>query len=151
MDKNILGTNIVAQIGFLVHDIEKSARLYANFLGVDVPTIQVTDEMEKAQTRYRGKASAARAKLAFFKIGPTIELELIEPTLEPSTWRDDLNRKGEGVHHIAFVVKGMKDKIAKLERNGIPLLQTGEYTGGRYAYLDATRDLKVILELLEND
>ena len=151
MDKNILGTNVVAQIGFLVHDIEKSARVYADFLGVDVPKIQITGELEKAQTRYKGKPSPARAKLAFFKIGPTIELELIEPTQEPSTWRDDLNRKGEGVHHIAFVIKGMKDKISKLEKNGVPLLQTGEYPGGRYAYLDATRDLKVILELLEND
>ena len=151
MDKNILGTNIVAQIGFLVHDIEKSARVYADFLGVDVPQIKMTGTLEEAQTRYKGKPSTARAKLAFFKIGPTIELELIEPTQEPSTWRDDLNRKGEGVHHIAFVIKGMKDKIAALERNGAPLLQTGEYTGGRYAYLDGARDMKVIIELLEND
>ncbi len=151
MDKNILGTNVVAQIGFLVHDIEKSAKTFADFLGVDVPPIRMTDPLEKAQTRYKGKPSTARAKLAFFKIGPTIDLELIEPTQEPSTWRDDLNRKGEGVHHIAFIIKGMKEKIAKLEKNDVPLLQTGEYTGGRYAYLDATRDLKVILELLEND
>ena len=151
MEKKVLGTNIVAQIGFLVHDIEKSARVFADFLGVEVPKIKLTDEPEKAQTRYKGKPSTARAKLAFFKVGPTIDLELIEPTMEPSTWRDDLNRKGEGVHHIAFVIKGMKDKIAKLEKNGMQLLQTGEYTGGRYAYLDATKDLKVILELLEND
>jgi hypothetical protein len=45
----------------------------------------------------------------------------------------------------------MKEKIAALEKNGMPLLQTGEYTGGRYAYVDANRDLKVVLELLEND
>jgi catechol 2,3-dioxygenase-like lactoylglutathione lyase family enzyme len=151
MEKNILGTQVVAQIGILVHDIEKSARVYADFLGVEVPKIQITDELEKAQTRYKGKPSTARAKLAFFKIGPTIDLELIEPTKEPSTWRDDLDRKGEGVHHIAFMIKGMKEKIARLEKNGMKLLQTGEYTGGRYAYIDANKDLKVVLELLEND
>jgi methylmalonyl-CoA/ethylmalonyl-CoA epimerase len=33
----------------------------------------------------------------------------------------------------------------------MPLLQKGEYTGGRYAYIDTLRDLKVIIELLEND
>jgi methylmalonyl-CoA/ethylmalonyl-CoA epimerase len=151
MEKKILGTDVVAQIGFLVHDIEKSARVFADFLGQEVPPIQVTDEQEKAQTKYKGKPSAARAKLAFFHVGPTIDLELIEPSKEHSTWRDDLDRKGEGVHHIAFVIKGMKDKIARLEASGMTLLQTGEYTGGRYAYLDATRDLKVVLELLEND
>jgi methylmalonyl-CoA/ethylmalonyl-CoA epimerase len=151
MEKKVLGTDVVAQIGFLVHDIEKSARVFADFLGVEVPEIRMTGTLEVAQTRYKGKPSTARAKLAFFHVGPTIDLELIEPTMEPSTWRDDLNRKGEGVHHIAFRIKGMKDKIAKLEKEGIELLQTGEYKGGRYAYLDATKDLKVILELLEND
>jgi methylmalonyl-CoA/ethylmalonyl-CoA epimerase len=151
VERKILGTNVVTQVGILVHDIEKAARFYADFLGVEVPPIQMTDEPEKAQTKYKGKPSVARAKLAFFNIGPTLDLELIEPTKEPSTWRDDLDRKGEGVHHLAFVIKGMKEKIAKLEQNGMPLLQTGEYTGGRYAYCDGNRDLKVIVELLEND
>ena len=45
----------------------------------------------------------------------------------------------------------MKEKIAILERNEMPLLQKGEYTGGCYAYIDTLRDLKVIIELLEND
>ncbi|HET9524296.1 MAG TPA: hypothetical protein VFO90_08690 [Terrimicrobiaceae bacterium] len=45
----------------------------------------------------------------------------------------------------------MKDKIAALERNQMPLLQRGEYTGGRYAYIDTLGELKVIIELLEND
>ncbi len=84
-------------------------------------------------------------------MGPTLEIELIQPDKEPSTWREDLDRKGEGVHHIAFEIKGMKDKTADLEKEGMPLLQTGEYTGGRYAYMDGNRDLKVIIELLEND
>jgi hypothetical protein len=33
----------------------------------------------------------------------------------------------------------------------LKLLQTGEYTGGRYAYIDANEKLKLMLELLEND
>ena len=45
----------------------------------------------------------------------------------------------------------MKEKIAVLERNGMPLLQKGEYTGGRYAYIDANKTLKTVIELLEND
>ena len=151
MKKNILGTSGVTQIGFLVKDIEKSAQLFADFLGVAKPEISVTDGLEKSQARYRGKPTPARAKLAFFKVGPTLDIELIEPDHEPSTWREDLDRKGEGVHHIAFQVKGMKERIASLEKEGIPLLQTGEYTGGRYAYLDGARDMKVIIELLEND
>jgi len=151
MKKNILGTSGVTQIGILVHDIEKSARVFADFLGLPVPQIRTTDDISKSKARYRGDPTKARAKLAFLDVGPSLQLELIQPDDEPSTWREDLNRKGEGVHHIAFKIKGMKDKTADLEKEGMTLLQTGEYTGGRYAYIDATRDLKVIVELLEND
>ena len=79
------------------------------------------------------------------------QLELTEPDHHPSTWRESLDKNGEGPHHVAFVIKGMKEKIAVLERNQMSLLQTGEYPGGRYAYIDTLRDLKVITELLEND
>ncbi len=151
MENAILGTHVVAQVGILVRDIEKSAQVYADFLGVEKPEIRLTDAIDRAQTKFKGKPSTARAKLAFFKVGPTLDIELIEPDKEPSTWRNDLDRKGEGVHHLAFVVKDMRDKVVKLEREGMTLLQTGEYTGGRYAYFDAERDLKVVVELLEND
>jgi hypothetical protein len=151
MKKGILGSHVVTQVGILVHDIEKTAQVYADFLGVAKPDIRVTDVIEKSQAKYKGGPTKARAKLAFFKVGQGLELELIQPDDEPSTWREDLNRKGEGVHHVAFQIKGMKEKVADLQKENMPLLQTGEYTGGRYAYVDANRDLKVIIELLEND
>jgi len=151
MKKNILGTSQVTQIGILVHDIERSAQVYADFLGVPKPEIRQTDLPEKTQVQVHGAPGKCRAKLAFFKVGPTLDIELIEPDKQPSTWREDLDRKGEGVHHIAFQVKGMKEKVAALAAEGMPLLQKGEYTGGRYAYVDAVKDLKVIIELLEND
>ena len=106
--------------------------------------------IEKSQAKYKGSPTKARAKLAFFKVGEGLDIELIEPDHEPSTWREDLNRKGEGVHHIAFQIKGMKEKVADLQKENMPLVQSGEYTGGRYAYVDANRDLKVLIELLEN-
>ena len=151
MKKGILGTHVVTQVGLLVRDIEKTAQVYADFLGVPKPPIQVTDVLEKSQAKYRGAPTKARAKLAFFKVGEGLDLELIEPDHEPSTWREDLDRKGECVHHIAFVVKGMKEKVAALAGENMPLVQSGEYTGGRYAYIDANKDLKVLIELLEND
>jgi len=151
MDKKILGTNAVVQIAFVVHDIEKTSQDFADFLGVEKPEWILTGTREEAETEYRGKPTEARSKLAFFSIGENIQLELIEPDNEPSTWREDLDKNGEGFHHIAFIVKGMKEKITLLEKNGMELIQKGEYTGGRYAYVDATSTLKTVLELLEND
>ena len=81
----------------------------------------------------------------------SLQLELIEPDHNPSTWRESLDKNGEGLHNIAFVVEGLNEKVTALERKGMPLLQKGEYTGGRYAYVDTLRDLKVIIELLKND
>lgn len=150
MQRNALGNRVITQIGFVVHDIDKTSQAYADFFGVEKPQWFWTDTQDKAQTEYKGSPSEARAKLAFFDMG-SVQLELIEPDEHPSTWRKSLDRNGEGVHHIAFAIQGMKEKVELMEQRGMPLLQKGEYTGGRYAYLDSFRDLKVLIELLEND
>lgn len=150
MDKSILGTNVVVQVGIVVNDIEAASSAWADFFGVEKPQWRLTDEPEKTHIQYRGAPGKARAKLAFFDAG-AINIELIEPNSEPSTWREHLDTYGEGVHHIAFIVKGMKEKIIALENKNFNLIQKGEYKGGRYAYMDTLKDLKVILELLEND
>ena len=151
MEKGILGTKIVTQIGFVVNDIEKTSQAFADFLGVEKPQWSLTDTIDKTHGEFNGQPCPARAKLAFFHVGETLDIELIEPDETPSVWRNVLNEKGEGVHHIAFVVNGMKEKILALEGNGMKLLQRGEYTGGRYAYIDCVDQIKTIVELLEND
>lgn len=146
----LLGTKVITQIGILVHDIEKVSASYASFFGIEAPPIVITDEVDQAQTEYQGQRSEARAKLAFFDMG-SLQLELIEPDQHESTWRNYLNEHGEGPHHIAFVIEGMKEKITLLEQKGFAVQQKGEYVGGRYAYMDTFKELKVLIELLEND
>jgi methylmalonyl-CoA/ethylmalonyl-CoA epimerase len=146
-----LETGTVTQVAIIVRDIEKSVRVFAEFLGTPVPEIRKTQSLDVALTKYRGKPSEARAQLAFFDVGQGLRLELIQPDEHPSTWREFLDKNGEGVHHIAFAIKGMKEKIGRLESEGMTLVQTGEYKGGRYAYVDAVGKLKTIIELLEND
>jgi methylmalonyl-CoA/ethylmalonyl-CoA epimerase len=145
-----LGNNIVTQVGIIVRDIETKARAWSEILGLPMPDIIITDTVDKAQTEYNGKPTIARAKLAFFHMGQ-LDVELIEPIDSPSTWKDQLDQHGDSLHHIAFVIKGMQEKIAYLDSKGVPLLQCGEYTGGRYAYLDGIVQLGTVLELLEND
>ncbi|MGL4610364.1 MAG: VOC family protein [Trueperaceae bacterium] len=99
----------------------------------------ITDTLDKTQTRYKGEATTAtaRAKLAFFPMGQ-VTLELIEPIGEPSTWHDQLKNHGPSLHHIAVEIQGMQQRIATLSKHGLELVQTGEYTGGRYTYFDGT-------------
>jgi len=147
---NALGTTTVVQVGIVVRDIEAVARAWADLLGVPVPEIEITDGLDRAHTEYNGGPSVARAKLAFLHLGQ-VDLELIEPIGEPSTWKDRLDAHGEGLHHIAFRVQGMAERLRNLETGGATLVQRGDYEGGRYAYVDATATLGTILELLEND
>ena len=150
MSKPALGTNTVVQVGLIVRDIEARAHAWSDILGLPMPAIQITDEWDKTQAEYNGARTDARAKLAFFKLG-NLDIELIEPIDEPSTWHDQSDRHGDSLHHIAFRIRGMKEKTAYLNAKGLPLLQRGEYVGGRYAYFDGLETLGMILELLEDD
>ncbi|NQT54116.1 VOC family protein [bacterium] len=149
MSNEGIGTTTICQIAVVVRDIEKTAAAYADLFGLPVPTARLTDTADKTHARYRGHPTDARAKLAFFHFGP-LSLELIEPVGGPSTWAEHLEAHGEGVHHIAFRVEGMDDVVAGLEAKGLTTVQRGDFTGGRYAYIDALEPLKVMLELLES-
>ncbi len=151
MKEGFMGTRVVTQVAIVTDDIEAAAAHWAEALGVAVPTANWTDIREKAHTEYRGGPTEARARLAFFDLGGQVRLELIEPDEHPSTWREFLDAHGPGLHHIAFNVQGMGEVLACLEAHDIPLVQKGDYTGGRYAYVDAEGPLGCILELLEND
>jgi methylmalonyl-CoA epimerase len=149
MKKQELDTNVICQIGIVVKDIERTARAYADIFGMDMPKIRITDTAEITHIKFRGAPTQARAKLAFFQMG-SLSLELIEPVGEPSTWKEFLDEHGESVHHIAFRIKDMDKVLESLDEKGIPAIQRGDYTGGRYAYVDSAPALGVILELLEN-
>lgn len=152
MSKPIEDTRLV-QIGFLVKDIKKTRKQFARFFDVPEPEIVNSGEYEITKTEYRGNpAPKAKCYMTFFYFGD-LQMELIQPNEEPSLWREHLEQFGEGIHHISFQVKGMSKTINACEDWGMKLLQKGEYRrgNGRYAFLDALDDLKVVVELLESD
>jgi methylmalonyl-CoA/ethylmalonyl-CoA epimerase len=142
-----LGTRRLRQVGMVVRNVERTARALAELLGLEPPQAHLTGPLAETNTRYRGRPTDARAKLAFFDLGG-VSLELIEPVGGPSTWREFLDRHGEGVHHIAFRVEDMDRRIEFLSSKGIEPVQRGDYPGGSYCYLDSADQLGVILELL---
>jgi len=144
-----LSTNSICQVAIVVRDIERSAQAWAKLLGVAMPNISITDTADKSHAMYRGAPTSARAKLAFFSMGQ-VRLELIEPVGEPSTWKEFLDKRGEGVHHIAFQVTDTEQEAQTLKAHGMALAQTGDFTGGRYAYVDGEAQIGVTLELLQN-
>ena len=65
----VLGTHMLAQVGFIVKDVEESKRKWAAFLGVDVPETQPIGDYETTQTRFQGEpAPEAYCWMAFFDV-----------------------------------------------------------------------------------
>jgi len=151
--EGLIKTNAIIQVGLIVKNVEKTKKKWAEFFGVPVPPTVDSGDYKITQTRYKGKgAPKAKCKMAFFDAGPGMQLELIEPNGEKSTWRNFLDKHGEGIHHIAFKVNDTEKILKTCEKAGIECVQQGKYGdgGGEYAYLDTVKNLKCIVELLES-
>ncbi|NRF95652.1 VOC family protein [Paenibacillus frigoriresistens] len=147
MENTILGTTLVCQIAMIVRDVEKATRRFAELLGVPAPSIIMANEDGSDTVTYMGQPTKGRVRLSFFRM-ENLVVEFIEPTEDPTTWKEFLDTKGPGVHHIAFKAKNrMLETAARLEEFGFPLIQNGD----KYAYVESTDDLGVILELLDID
>lgn len=143
-----------SQVGFVVNDLETTKRVYAALFGVEVPPTVTGGEYEVNRCTVFGEpAPDAACNMAFFDLRPGVQLELIEPNDAHSVWRDILNEKGEGIHHIAFNVDDT-DAVVKVlvEEYGAVVEQHGLYgdASGQYTYLDAQKTLKCRIELLES-
>lgn len=96
-----LDSKTIVQIGLIVPDVEAAARHYAQVFGIPMPQIVPIADDAFARTDYRGGASSATGRAAFFDMGP-LQVELIQPVGGPSTWADFLNEHGAGIHHFAI-------------------------------------------------
>lgn len=144
-----IDTVICTQIGVLCHDIEATAKAWGEFLGLSY-TLEETAPYEISKASYRNNPTKAKCKQAFFQLGDQVQLELIQPDEQPSVWREDLDKHGEGIHHLAFFVKGSDGYVKKLSEIGMDCTMQGYWDTGRYSYIDARDSLKVVIELLEN-
>ncbi len=152
MDKRLLDEDAVMQICFVTDDVEKSAAWFSDLTGKPIPPEGKAAEPDEAQAIYMGKPASVGCRIMMFKFG-NIDVEFLQPGPEKSAWRDLLEEKGPGCHHIAFRTTNLTKRDAYLKSKGHDLLQRGEFDGGhgRYAYYDTVKALGVMVELLEFD
>ena len=97
----------IEHIGIAVRDLKTSNAIFEKLLGTPCyKTEEVTSE---------------GVRTAFFRNGPN-KIELLEATSENSPIAKFLDKKGEGVHHIAFAVKDLEEEMKRLEDEGFDLL-----------------------------
>ena len=104
----------VEHIGIAVKDLEKANALYAQLLGVAHYKIEEV-ESEHVVT-------------SFFKAGDT-KIELLEPTSPESAIAKFIEKRGEGMHHIAYDVEDIHDEMERLECEGFRLLNKAPKKG----------------------
>ncbi|MEW2920599.1 methylmalonyl-CoA epimerase [Muricauda sp. ANG21] len=97
----------IEHIGIAVKDLEASNSLFAKLLGVP---------------HYKMEEVASEGvKTSFFKSGPN-KVELLEATNPESPIAKFLEKKGEGIHHIAFAVDDIVAEITRLKEEGFVVL-----------------------------
>ncbi|MDP6403428.1 MAG: VOC family protein [SAR202 cluster bacterium] len=133
------------QVCLVVKDIQKAMENFWDILGIGPWNVYTYEPPELTDTTLRGKPQDYSMKLALAFVGDVC-WELVEPLEGPSIYKEFLEEKGEGLHHIQFQVDDYDKAMAAFEKKGIDFLMGGTYKGGTYAYMDTEEPLKMIAE-----
>jgi len=135
------------QVCMVVEDIEKAAEAWSKLFNVPKPEIMSDPPRENPDLTYRGKPALYGIKMAVIKAGAFV-VELIEPDENPSTFREFLDKHGNGVHHLGFEVGDRRDAIiAELEASGFDMRTVGYYPGSSWTVVDSEDALGVNLNI----
>ena len=104
---NVFFMNKIEHIGIAVKDIEAANKVYELLLGA---AHYKTERVES-----EGVATS------FFRCGDS-KIELLEATNDESPIAKFIEKKGEGIHHIAFAVTDIKAEVKRLEKEGFRVL-----------------------------
>lgn len=133
------------QIGVVVENIERVIDFYQDVLGFNQ---FVQPEISYNEVYYYGERVNSRWRMAFCALGE-VELELIQPISKPTIYHDFLEEKGEGLHHLGFIVSNFDELIKRSEKLDIDIIQQGEGETSRFAYLETRQSGGVIYEIIE--
>ncbi|WP_299766989.1 methylmalonyl-CoA epimerase [uncultured Dokdonia sp.] len=97
----------IEHIGIAVKNLDASNKLYEKLLGK--PHYKIEEVLSEG------------VKTSFFEVGPN-KIELLEATKPDSPIAKFLEKKGEGIHHIAFAVDDIEKEMARIEKEGFVLL-----------------------------
>jgi methylmalonyl-CoA/ethylmalonyl-CoA epimerase len=128
----------IEHIGIAVNSIADAIPFYERVLGLKCYNIEeVADQ---------------KVKTAFFMIGQT-KIELLESTDPEGPIGRFLEKRGEGIHHIAFAVENIEERLREAEAAGIKLIDTVPRRGAEglsIAFLHPKSTLGVLTELCED-
>ena len=143
-----LNKNGFIQINIIVKDIELAAEKWAQVLGVEKPEITETQLEGGDHYTYRGEPVSCRLLVANIPMNGFL-LELHQLIGGPSTFREFLDKHGNGVHHIGFETGEDRDAVIEhLAGMGFDTNRThGVYPGSSWTIVDTEEVLGVNLNI----
>jgi methylmalonyl-CoA/ethylmalonyl-CoA epimerase len=124
-------------IGIAVQSIDAQRSFYEDSLGAEFEGYEeVADQ---------------KVRVGFFRVGD-VRIELLEPTDPSSTVQKFLEKRGEGLHHLAFTVEDIEARIAELKESGIRMIDEKPRGGAHHvqiAFIHPKSSHGVLTELCE--
>ncbi len=128
----------IEHIGIAVNSLEQAIPFYENIMGLKCYNIEeVADQ---------------KVRTAFFRVGQT-KIELLESTDTEGPIGKFIEKKGEGIHHIAFAVSRLATKLKEAESKGVRLIDTKPRKGAEgldIAFMHPKSTFGVLTELCED-
>jgi methylmalonyl-CoA/ethylmalonyl-CoA epimerase len=128
----------IEHIGIAVTNLEEAIRFYQEKLGFTCYSVEEVKEQ--------------KVKTAFFMVGQT-KIELLESTDPEGPIGKFIEKKGEGIHHMAFAVKEIENQLSELENKGVQLIDKTPRKGAEgldIAFLHPKSTKGVLIEICEN-
>ncbi len=129
----------VDHIGVAVSNLEEALKFYQEVMGLNLQGIEVVEEQ--------------KVKVAFLPIGDT-EIELLESTDKEGPIAKYIEKKGEGIQHIAYRVEDIEEALEEMRSKGIRLIdEKPRYGAGgaKIAFLHPKSTHGVLIELCQRD
>ncbi len=126
----------INHVGIAVNSIDEAVKLYTEVLGLEVKGIEVVAEQ--------------KVRTAIIPVGES-KIELLESTDPDGTIAKYIERRGEGLHHLAFEVSNIDDALATMVNKGIALIDEKPRKGiedTSIAFLHP-KGTRVLIELVE--
>ncbi|WP_066047250.1 methylmalonyl-CoA epimerase [Robertmurraya korlensis] len=129
----------VDHIGIAVKSIDSSLPFYIEVLGLKLVGIE--------------EVPSEQVKVAFIDTG-NVMLELLEATNFESAIYKFVEKRGEGIHHIALGVNSIESRIQELKEKGVQMIHNNPKEGAhhaRVAFMHPKSTHHVLLELCQRD
>ena len=124
-------------VGIAVRSIDAQKAFYEQELGAAFECIE--------------EVPSQKVRVGFFRVHD-VRLELLEPTDPTSTIQTFLDKRGEGLHHLAFTVEDLDARIAELKASGLRMIDDTPRPGAHHmqiAFIHPKSTFGVLTELCE--